>query len=30
VDVWPNLLALVIFALVLVSLSVWRFRQQLS
>jgi ABC-2 type transport system permease protein len=29
-DLWPNLLALALFALVLVSLSVWRFRQQLS
>jgi len=29
-DLWPNLLALLAFALVLVSLSVWRFRQQLS
>ncbi len=27
---WPNALALAIFALVLVSLSVWRFRKQLS
>lgn len=29
-DLWPHLLALLAFALVLVSLSVWRFRQQLS
>ena len=29
-DVWVNVLALVVFALVLMSLSVWRFRQQLS
>jgi ABC-2 type transport system permease protein len=29
-DLWPNLLALLLFALVLMSLSVWRFRQQLS
>lgn len=27
---WPNFLALLIFTLVLVSLSVWRFRKQLS
>jgi ABC-2 type transport system permease protein len=27
---WPNLLALLVFALVLVSTSVWRFRQQLG
>jgi ABC-2 type transport system permease protein len=27
---WPNFLALLAFALVLVSLSVWRFRKQLS
>jgi ABC-2 type transport system permease protein len=27
---WPNLLALLLFAVVLVSASVWRFRQQLS
>jgi ABC-type transport system involved in multi-copper enzyme maturation permease subunit len=27
---WPNALALAIFTLVLVSLSVWRFRKQLS
>jgi ABC-2 type transport system permease protein len=30
VDLWPNLLALFVFALVLMSISVWRFRQQLS
>ena len=29
-DVWVNVLALVVFTLVLMSLSVWRFRQQLS
>lgn len=29
-DLWPNLLALLIFALVLMSVSVWRFRRQLS
>jgi ABC-2 type transport system permease protein len=29
-DLWPNVLALLIFALVLVSVSVWRFRRQLS
>jgi ABC-2 type transport system permease protein len=28
--VWPHLLALLLFALVLMSASVWRFRQQLS
>ena len=27
---WPNVLALLLFTLVLVSLSVWRFRKQLS
>ena len=27
---WPNFLALLIFTLVLVSLSIWRFRKQLS
>ena len=27
---WPNVLALLIFAIVLVSLSVWRFRKQLA
>ena len=27
---WPNVLALLIFAVVLVSLSVWRFRKQLA
>jgi ABC-2 type transport system permease protein len=29
-DLWPHLLALAAFAIVLVSVSVWRFRQQLS
>lgn len=29
-DVWPNLLALVAFAVVLTSISIWRFRQQLN
>jgi ABC-2 type transport system permease protein len=29
-ELWPNLLALALFALVLVSVSVWRFRQQLN
>jgi ABC-2 type transport system permease protein len=29
-DVWPNFLALLLFTLVLVSLSIWRFRKQLS
>lgn len=29
-DVWPHLAALLVFALVLMSISVWRFRQQLS
>jgi ABC-2 type transport system permease protein len=29
-DLWPNFLALSIFTLVLVSLSIWRFRKQLS
>jgi len=29
-EVWPNFLALIAFALVLVSLSVWRFRKQLG
>lgn len=29
-DLWPDILALLAFALVLVSVSVWRFRQQLS
>jgi ABC-2 type transport system permease protein len=28
--VWPNFLALLLFTLVLVSLSIWRFRKQLS
>lgn len=30
IDLWPNLLALFVFALVLMSISVWRFRQQLN
>jgi len=30
VDLWPNFLGLLVFTLVLVSLSVWRFRKQLS
>jgi ABC-2 type transport system permease protein len=30
VTLWPHLLALLVFALVLVSTSVWRFRQQLG
>jgi len=29
-DLWPNVMALLLFALVLVSVSVWRFRQQLG
>lgn len=29
-DLWPHLLALLAFAIVLMSVSVWRFRQQLS
>ena len=29
-SLWPNLLALVLFTLVLLSLSVWRFRKQLG
>ena len=29
-DVWPNFLGLLIFTVVLVSLSIWRFRKQLS
>ena len=29
-ELWPNLFALIAFALVLMSVSVWRFRQQLS
>jgi ABC-2 type transport system permease protein len=29
-DLWPHLLALFVFAVVLMSVSVWRFRQQLS
>jgi ABC-type transport system involved in multi-copper enzyme maturation permease subunit len=27
---WPNFLGLLIFTFVLVSLSIWRFRKQLS
>ena len=27
---WPNAVALLVFTLVLVSLSIWRFRKQLS
>lgn len=30
VELWPNLLALLLFTLVLLSLSVWRFRKQLG
>lgn len=30
IDLWPNVLALALFALLLVSVSVWRFRQQLG
>jgi ABC-2 type transport system permease protein len=30
VALWPNFLALFIFTVALVSLSVWRFRKQLS
>src|SRR5215813_5584762 len=30
IDLWPNVLALALFAVVLVSVSVWRFRQQLG
>ena len=29
-DLWPNFLGLLLFTLVFVSLSVWRFRKQLS
>lgn len=29
-DVWPNFLALLLFTFVLVSLSIWRFRKQLT
>ena len=29
-DLWPNFLGLLLITLVLVSLSVWRFRKQLS
>jgi ABC-2 type transport system permease protein len=30
IDVWPNFLGLLLFTIVLVSLSIWRFRKQLS
>jgi ABC-2 type transport system permease protein len=30
VTLWPHFLALLLFTLVLVSLSVWRFRKQLG
>jgi ABC-2 type transport system permease protein len=30
IDLWPNVVALLIFAIVLVSVSVWRFRRQLA
>jgi ABC-2 type transport system permease protein len=30
IDLWPNFLGLLIFTLVFVSLSIWRFRKQLS
>lgn len=30
IDLWPHVLALLIFAVVLVSVSVWRFRRQLG
>src|SRR5215510_35298 len=30
IDLWPNVVALLIFAIVLVSVSVWRFRRQLG
>jgi ABC-2 type transport system permease protein len=30
IELWPNLLGLLIFTLVFVSLSIWRFRKQLS
>lgn len=30
IDLWPNLFGLLAFALALMSISVWRFRQQLS
>jgi ABC-2 type transport system permease protein len=29
-ELWPNFLALVLFATVLMSVSVWRFRKQLG
>jgi ABC-2 type transport system permease protein len=29
-SLWPNFVALIIFTLILVTLSVWRFRKQLS
>jgi ABC-2 type transport system permease protein len=29
-ELWPNLLALSVFAIVMMSVSVWRFRQQLN
>jgi ABC-2 type transport system permease protein len=29
-ELWPNFLGLTIFTLVFVSLSIWRFRKQLS
>jgi ABC-2 type transport system permease protein len=30
IDLWPNVLALLVFAVLLVSVSVWRFRKQLG
>jgi len=30
IDLWPNVLALLVFAVGLVSVSVWRFRRQLG
>jgi ABC-2 type transport system permease protein len=30
VTLWPNVAALLVFTLVLVALSIWRFRKQLS
>jgi ABC-2 type transport system permease protein len=30
IELWPHLVALLVFAIVLMSLSVWRFRQQLT
>jgi ABC-2 type transport system permease protein len=30
IELWPNLLALILFTLVLLSLSTWRFRKQLG